>query len=121
MIRSAEEILAGYPFFARRHSLSGEYDARVVRAAVDEARAMAVDVCDEPASLFFAFARRPRAFAGGWPRIVEALACNHALALGLQPIATTAELRTLAGSVARREKSFEDVREFFKLRLVPCS
>ena len=90
----------------------------VFDAARDEAVALAGDRRDEPAALFFAFARRPADLGENWPLLPALLAKNHAARLGLELRATPAELHTLSMDLCLEGLAFEDVRGFFAARFV---
>jgi hypothetical protein len=70
VIPALETILEGYYFVARRNGELARYVRHHVVAALGEATALAKDhEEDEPAALFYAFARRGRAFPPGARRL----------------------------------------------------
>ena len=63
MIPSAERLLEGLPFFLRRRGVSVRLNGALIVDALAHAELLAAgDERSEPAALFFACARRPRAF-----------------------------------------------------------
>lgn len=97
-------------------------DARVsdpaIRVALREADHLADDVYDVPAALLFALGRNARCFSGF--RAMSVLVVEwHSKTLGFKLEATRAELATLLGEVAVRERSHEDVRAWIGARLLP--
>lgn len=63
MLPSAERLLEGFTFFARRHAPLSRIDEEAILAALAEAERLAAGrEDDEPAALFYACARRSRAF-----------------------------------------------------------
>lgn len=119
MIRDAEEIVAGWPFVARRLGLSVECNEHVVRAAVAHARELATDPLDAPAAVFFAFACRPRAFPGGWRSMSAMLAFNEVAEQGQRLRATRDEFDNLCMQIVTRTATFDAIRAWFVLRLTP--
>jgi hypothetical protein len=118
VIPSADEILAGYPFAARRWKLVGEPSGLAILAAVEDATTLAAsDPYSEPAALFFAFARRPRAFPGAWRTMPALLALNQARSIGCRLRTDSRELNTLLVRIASRELGFDEVQAFFAERL----
>jgi hypothetical protein len=85
MIPQIEVLMEGYYFFARRNGELARYVRRHVVAALGEATTLAGGRKeDEPAALFYAFARRDQAFPPAlWSAFVERLAVWAAQALGL--------------------------------------
>lgn len=90
---------------------------KAIRAAVTEARDLARWGLDEPAAVFFAFARRPRAIPTLNASLSTFLAIEQARSLGVSLIATREELQVLRTRVLSREASFEDVRAWFAERM----
>ncbi len=118
MIPSADEILAGYPFAARRWKLIGVPSEMAIRAALEDATSLAAsDPYSEPAALFFAFARRPRAFPGAWRTMPALLALNQARSIGCRLRTESDELNALLVRIASRDLAFTDVHAFFAERL----
>ncbi|MBX3275906.1 MAG: hypothetical protein KF729_36950 [Sandaracinaceae bacterium] len=122
MIPSAEALIEGWAFLARRYGLSGAVDARAVGRVVALARACAAGAeADEPAALFFALSREPEAFAGGWRRATEVFPSAHAHALGWTLDATPLEVANQRLAVYAGRAGFEDTRAWFAARLRPSS
>jgi hypothetical protein len=118
LIPKPDEIVAGFRFAARRWDLSGAPSQRAVEAGREDAvRLAAGDAATEPAALFFAFARRPRAFPGAWRLMPALLAINQARALGFRMRADRDEMNRLLTGIAARELTFDEVRAWFELRL----
>ena len=89
-----------------------------IRAALREADHLADDVYDVPAALLFALGRNARCFSGF--RAMSVLVVEwHSKSLGFKLEATRAELSSLLGEVAVRERSHEDVRAWIGARLLP--
>jgi hypothetical protein len=85
MIPELEALLDGYLFVARRNGELARYVRRHVIAALDEAATLSLGrEADEPAALFYAFARRDEAFPPVlWNAFAERVAVGAANALGL--------------------------------------
>ncbi len=118
MLPDTDAILAGWHFLSRR------FDVVAVpsRVQIDAALVMAAECAaglegDEPAALFFAFARHPRAVPGAWRLLGERLARAHAASLGLSFHAEAAELATLRLDVAQRRTNCAEVKAWFRARL----
>lgn len=113
MIPSSDELLPGLEFLARRFG-SDPPSEQGLRAALGEAEALSrEDERREPAALFHALARRPRALGGLWTRAPGVVANAHAVTLGLAP-APDDELRDLRMRVVTREATFDDVWSWFR-------
>jgi hypothetical protein len=125
MIPGLEAILEGYYFVARRNGELARYVRRHVVAAIEEATALAGGrEEDEPAALFYAFARRDRAFPPAlWNAFVERLAMGSAHAGGraLNPDVDPYDLAYLCLDVAEGKIAYDDVRAWFAAHLVPAS
>lgn len=120
MIPSIDEVLAAHEFVARRLDVDGRPNTEQIAGCLDEARAFADDrPADEPAALFFALTRRPRALGGLWRTLPLLLAVNQAREGGLRVNATEEEWRSLRLDIVSRRASIDDVREWFAQRLSP--
>lgn len=98
--------------------LSGyEVSEKFIRAAVQEARSLARWTVDEPASVFFAFARRPRSIPSLNAKLATFLARDQVARIGVALLATDAELHDLRMQVLTRAVTFEDVRDWFAQRI----
>ena len=113
MIPSVEEIIEGCTFVSRRLGRTGGVSRLAVEAAVCEARELAKTPADEPAALFFAFARRPRAFPSGWRVLPRLLAGVHCQRAGLRLQADADELDQLRARIVVARVSFEQVKNWF--------
>ena len=72
---------------------------------------------DEPASIFFAFADRRRAFPFAWKLMAVLLARRQAALNGLSLDSTASELDALCIDVLYQHASWETIRAWFTLRL----
>jgi hypothetical protein len=111
VIPTADELLAAWPFVARRFMLLPGASQPAVEAALHEARALANGyTAHEPAALFYAFARRPRAFPGGWRLMARMIAIGHARKHGV-PVnfPSTAECDALCMAIVERRAGFDEV------------
>lgn len=119
MIPSADEVLDGFPFVARRIGVSDRASPAAVSAAVAYARTLAATEHDEAAAMFYAFACHPRAFPGAWRVMTRVLAGAQAHKLGLRIDASVSELDDLCVRLVLASRpSFDDVRRWFAARLV---
>ena len=94
------------------------------RAAVEAAVGLAVGCAggsepDEPAALFYGFARYPRAVPGAWRILADRVATAHAAMLGFRLAASAEELAALRLEVAQRQADCEAVKAWFRARLAP--
>lgn len=122
MILDAGELVAGYPFVARRHGRVSLCDVAAVGACCDTARALAGGaLADEPAAMFYAFAAKRRAFPFAWKLMAELIARSQATANGLAVEATGDELAALAADVLYQRAAGPDVRAWFAARQHPVS
>ncbi len=119
MIPPPERVLAAHSFVARRFRLSEPLNTEAVAAALSEARRLAqARERDEPAALFYALARRPRALRGAWRVLPRLLAVNQARDLGLCLNVADEDLSSLRLGIVTRTATFEHVRQWFAERLV---
>jgi hypothetical protein len=89
-----------------------------LRVALREAEHLADDTYDVPGALLFALGRTPRCFAGF--RAMSVLVIEwHTKRLGFKLEATRVELADVLTAVARRERSYEEVRSWVAERLLP--
>lgn len=116
MIPSPERIVEGVAFLARRYGVLTRASRSLVQAAVEEATRLASQEADEPAALFYALARRQRAFPGVYSRTTAVLVLNQALRLHLMPRFTPDDLLPLYRPVASGEIAFSQVRAWFAAR-----
>jgi hypothetical protein len=114
VIPSSHEIIEGWAFVSRRLGRAGEVSRAAVEAAVQEARDLARAPTDEPAALFYAFARRPRALLGGWRLMPRLLAGMHCQRVGLRLEAGADELDQLRARIIVTGVPFREVSEWFR-------
>jgi hypothetical protein len=123
MIPRLETILDAYYFIARRNGELATYVRRHVVAALDEATTLSRGrEADEPAALFYAFARRDQAFPPVlWNAFVERLAVGsaHSIGLALKPDVDPFDLAYLCLDVAEGKLEYDGVRAWFATHLVP--
>lgn len=91
MIPTFEAVEASYAFLARRFGFQGTLQEAGVRSALDLARSLAEAEEDEPAAIFFAMMRHPKALGGATRALPALLAFNTARARGLRLNATSDE------------------------------
>lgn len=121
MIPSCERFLAGLRFFARRYALPTQFDEAAIAEALAEATHLVSTETDESAALFFACARRSRAFAGSAGRIAPFVARSHAWSLGLELRIEDLELEILRARILLGVIEFEEFRARFKAQLRPSA
>jgi hypothetical protein len=84
MIPSLREVVFTHTWLAKRYRTSPRIDHRRVEEALAEAFQLSQGHPeDEPAALFYVFARRARALPGTWEHLAPTLARNHATRLGV--------------------------------------
>lgn len=119
MIPSADEVLRGWKFVARRIGVEPVANVRAVEAALEHARSLSERPADDPAALFYAFACRPRALVGGARYMPVLMAINEAHRVGLALKATRDEVDALRKRLlAANRPPFDAVRAWFAARLV---
>jgi hypothetical protein len=122
MLPDLEGLLAGYALYARQNRFPPDRDEIRVAAALREADTLAGGrEQDEPAALFFALARRPRAFGRAHGRLTLHLAMEQARAVGLVFTADVAVLELMRARVVRAEIDFAELRAWFAARLAPVA
>lgn len=117
MIPPFEAVEAAYIFLARRHGFRGSLHASGERNALALAQQLAEDEASEPAALFYALSRYPKALGGAWRSLPAVLASNHASRHGYRVRATRDEFLALCVPIALNAMSFEDVQEWFAARM----
>ncbi len=111
MLPVLPRLLAGYELFARRNRFAAERNEAALADALDDAAALARGrEIDEPAALFLALARRPRAFGREHGRVVIHFTVEHARGLGLALTVDVAVLELMRARVVR--SASERVRAF---------
>jgi hypothetical protein len=119
MLPDLPRLLAGYELFARRNGFPPVRDEPALASALEDAVSLARDdEADEPAALFHALARRPRAFGKEHGRVVVHLAMEHARVLGLALTVDVAVLELMRARVVRG-MGFDELRGWFAAHLVP--
>ncbi len=114
MIPTADELIAGYPFVARRHRRVAHFDRAAVQSVVELASRLASDrEADEPAALFFALASVRRAFPFAWRLMARVTARTHATNAGLVLGARDEDLDGLCNDVLFRRAGYAEVRAWF--------
>ena len=119
MIISPESVIEGFAFVARRLGIEPTMSVRAIHAALDDARRHAATTHDEPAAVFFAFARFRRAFPRAWRQMAALLSMSQARELGLRIHASAADYDELASAIMLDDAPFDDVRAWFESRLKP--
>jgi hypothetical protein len=120
VILDPEQLIQGYPFFARRHRRVPMCDPAAVHACCQQATELAQGAPeDEPAAVFFAFADRRRAFPFAWKLMAGYVAMAQARLNHHKLRATQDELDQLCRAVLYRQVSWPEVRAWFQQRLVP--
>jgi hypothetical protein len=95
-------------------------DARAVGAALREAARLSLGKePDEPAALFYALARRPRAFGRLHGDMLVLLAAEQAHAVGRELSFAPVELDIHVIRILRGEMTFLELRGWFAARLAP--
>jgi hypothetical protein len=93
-----------------------EFSEKAIRAAVQDARRLARWPLDEPAAIFFAFARRPRAAPALGAKLATFLMREQLEPLGLQLAATDEELKELRMRILTQQYGEGDVLDWFAQR-----
>jgi hypothetical protein len=120
MLPALEPLLEGFARYAERRAREPACDARAVGAALREAAKLAHgNEPDEPAALFHALARRPRAFGKLHGDMLVLLAVEQARAVGLELSFAPIELDIHAIRILRGEMAFLELRGWFAARLAP--
>lgn len=120
MLPDLRRLLAGYELFAERNRFLSARNETALGDALDEAASLARDrEADEPAALFYSFARRPRAFGKEHGRVTIHFTVEHARALGYALTVDVAVLELLRARVVRSAIVFSELRAWFAAHLVP--
>lgn len=120
MLPAADGLLAGFSRYAERRRREAGCDPPAVRAALREAAKLAHgNEADEPAALFYALARRPRAFGKLQGDMLVLLAAEQARAVGLELGFVPIELNIHAIRILRSEMTYLELRGWFAARLTP--
>jgi len=120
MLPDLPRLLAGYELFAQRNRFAPARDEGALAIALDEAASLALgNEPDEPAALFYALSRRPRAFGREHGRVVVHFTVEHARALGVALTVDVAVLELLRARVVRGAIDFAELRGWFNAHVVP--
>jgi hypothetical protein len=107
---------------ARHTGTRSRWDPSAILAARAEAEHLAAgNQPDEPAALFFALARRSRAFGILAAAFIPGAARAQAMAVGHELLVDDLELSMLRAGVLRGEIRFDDLRRWFADSLRPLS
>jgi hypothetical protein len=118
MLPSPDRFLEGLAFPLRRVGQTGQPDPEAMAAVLAEAERLAAgDERLEPCALFYACARRSRAFGAASSFLVPFLARSQAHAVGLVLDAEDVALVILHARVLRQEIDFDELRAWFEQRL----
>jgi hypothetical protein len=120
MLPGLPRLLAGYELFAQRNRFSPARDEAALASALEDAAALVQgQEPDEPAALFYAFARRPRAFGKEHGRVVVHFTVEHARVLSFALTVDIAVLELLRARVVRGVINFAELRDWFAAHLTP--
>jgi hypothetical protein len=120
MLPALDDLLEGFSLHAERRQHAAVCDRRALGAALREAARLARgNEADEPAALFYALARRPRAFGRLHGDMLVLLAAEQARAAGLELGFASVELDIHVIRILRREMTFLELRGWFAARLAP--
>jgi hypothetical protein len=120
MLPALDSLLEGFGRYAERRQRHVECDVPAVRAALREAARLArAREADEPAALFYALARRPRAFGSLHGDMLVLLATEQARSVALELSFEPIELAIHVIRILRAEMTFLELRGWFAARLTP--
>jgi len=120
MLPALEALLEGYALYAKQNRFAPDRDQRRVAEALHEAETLATHrEIDEPAALFFALTRRPRAFGKAHGRTTLHVTIAHANALGFAFTVDVAVLELLRARILRNAIDFNELRDWFAAHLAP--
>jgi hypothetical protein len=119
MLPELADLLDGFELYAERHGAAPTRSDRAVGAALREAAELARgSERDEPAAIFYALARRPRAFGEMHGEMLLLLAVEQAHSIGLDLSFEPVALQIHRLRIVRAEMSFPELRDWFAARLV---
>ena len=111
MLPSPERLLEGLTFFARRQAPWTRVEVSAITAALAEAEQLAAGRApDEPVALFYACARRSRAFGALARDFVPFVARRHAHAVGYELDVEDVALDLLRTRILLGAITFDDLR-----------
>lgn len=120
MLPRADDLVELAERLARRAGRPARVERAVVEAALSEAGQLAGEAPrDEPAAMFFTFARRSRALGATAESFVLVVVRAQAIAGGHELVMDDLELRMLRAGVLRGELRFEALRAWFSDCLRP--
>ena len=120
MVPAADVFVAGLTFYARRRGLSTRYDVAAIGDALGEAAHLAEGrESDEPAALFYACARRSRAFSGAAGQLVPLAARRQAHGVGLDLVLDDLVLEILRARILYGAIGWDELRADFAAKLRP--
>lgn len=120
MLPDLPRLLAGYELFAQRNKFPAVRDEAALASALEDAASLAHGhEANEPAALFWAFTKRPRAFGKEHGRVLIHFTVEHARALGLALAVDVAVLELLRARVVRGAIDFAELRAWFTAHLSP--
>jgi hypothetical protein len=120
MLPELADLLDGFELYAERQGVAPTRDEPAVDAALREAANLARgSERDEPAAIFYALARRPRAFGDLHGEMLFLLAVEQAHAIGLDLSFEPVALQIHRLRIVRGEMPFPELRDWFAARLRP--
>jgi hypothetical protein len=121
VVPTLDDVLAAHEFLRRRYRLGRAPDVPGIGSALALANRLAAAPADEPAAIFYAFARFPKALGGLWRVLPAALAVTNAHAGGRFVDARRDELEALLVPIASQAMTFDVVRAWFAERIRPLA
>jgi hypothetical protein len=120
MLPELADLLDGFELYAERRGVAPTRNDHAVDAALREAADLArSSESDEPAALFYALARRPRAFGEMHGEMLFLLAVEQAHAVGLDLTFEPVALQIHRLRIVRGQMSFQELRDWFEAHLEP--
>lgn len=117
MLPSLDGLVEGFAYIAKRERRKLHLDKAAIAAALGEATRLAAGhERHEPAALFFACARRGRAF-GGLSRALPLFVRNQARAVGFELRANDTTLSVVQTRVAAGAIEWDELRAWFAAEL----
>jgi len=120
MLPELADLLDGFELYAERHRAPNARDERAIGAALREAGLLSRgNERDEPAAIFYALARRPRAFGKLHGDMLVLVTVEQAHAVGLDLRFEPVELQIHRLRIVRGEMTFAELSAWFAARLRP--
>jgi hypothetical protein len=114
MLPDLPRLLAGYELFAARNRFAATRNESALVDALHEATSLAEGhEGDEPAALFYALARRPRAFGKEHGRVTVHFTVEHARGTGLAFTVDVSVLELVRARIVRGAIQFPELRTWF--------